>query len=70
MWDDLGTLAALGVLAKSDSMLATQVVDTDIFTSLAMVVSVDSPLSAGQPFCGLRWMRAKGATSAPSDLRG
>lgn len=48
VWDDLGTLAALGVLAKSDSMLATQVVDTDIFTSLAMVVSVDSPLSVGQ----------------------
>lgn len=48
VWDDLDTLPALGVLAKTDSLLAAQVVDTDIFTSLAMVVNVNSPLSVGQ----------------------
>ena len=48
VWDDLDTLPALGVLAKTDSLLATQVVDTDIFTSLAMVINVNSPLSVGQ----------------------
>lgn len=48
VWDDVELLAPLGVLAKADSLLPTQVVDTDAFTSLATVVCVESPMPADQ----------------------
>lgn len=46
--DDSELLGALGVLAGANSMLATQVVDSDVFTSLATLISVESPLPVGQ----------------------
>lgn len=47
-WDDVEVLAVIGALASQNSLLATQVIDSDIFTSLATVISVDSPLPVGQ----------------------
>lgn len=45
--DDRQLVAALGALADFDPLLAAQIVDSDVFTGLATVVNVDSPLDAG-----------------------
>ncbi len=51
--DDHQLIAALGALADFDPLLAAQIVDSDVFTGLATVVNVDSPLDAGIRVLGL-----------------
>ena len=46
--DDYQVITPLGVLAEFDPLLVTQIVDSDVFSGIATVVNVDSPVAAGQ----------------------
>lgn len=46
--DDYQVITALGALAEFDPLLPVQIVDSDVFSGLATVINVDSPVSAGQ----------------------
>ncbi len=46
--DDYNVITPLGALAEFDSLLVTQIVDSDVFSGLATVINVDSPVAAGQ----------------------
>jgi len=46
--DDHSLIASLGALADFDPMLVTQIIDSDLFTALATVVNVESPLAEGE----------------------
>ena len=46
--DDHRLIASLGALADFDPMLVSQIIDSDLFTALATVVTVESPLAEGE----------------------
>jgi hypothetical protein len=46
--DDYQVLTPLGALADFDPMLVTQIIDSDIFSGIATVVNVESPVIPGQ----------------------
>ena len=46
--DDYQVITPLGVLAEFEPLLVTQIVDSDVFSGLATVINVDSPIAAGQ----------------------
>jgi hypothetical protein len=46
--DDYQVITALGALAEFDPLLPVQIVDSDVFSGLATVINVDSPVAAGQ----------------------
>lgn len=46
--DDHSLIASLGALADFDPMLVTQIIDSDLFTALATVVTVESPVAVGE----------------------
>lgn len=45
--DDYQLITALGALAEFDPLLPVQIVDSDVFSGLATVINVDSPVAAG-----------------------
>lgn len=46
--DDYQVIQALGALAEFDPLLPAQITDSNVFSGLATVINVDSPVAAGQ----------------------